>query len=127
MVVVILVSLSSETSMCLQVFQRAVVFLLDRSGSMYGEPMDDALQSLYFGLESLKPEDSFNIIAFDHEIALFSPQVNRATSAAVGQAREWATDKCKARGGTDILSPLQQVCPASFYLSEEQFGHTNIV
>ncbi|KAG0629908.1 hypothetical protein M758_1G138400 [Ceratodon purpureus] len=90
------------------VFKRAVIFLMDRSGSMYGEPMDDALQSLFFGLESLKPEDSFNIIAFDHEIALFSPQMNLATSASIGQAREWAMEKCKARGGTDILSPLQQ-------------------
>lgn len=77
---------------------------------MYGEPMDDALQALYFGLESLKPEDSFNIIAFDHELAFFSPQMVRSTSASIGQAREWATEKCKARGGTDILSPLQQVC-----------------
>ena len=77
---------------------------------MYGEPMDDALQSLLFGLESLKTEDSFNIIAFDHELALFSPQMNRATSNSIGQAREWAAERCRARGGTDILSPLQQVC-----------------
>lgn len=76
---------------------------------MYGEPMDDALQALYFGLESLNPEDSFNIIAFDHELALFSPQMVRSTHQAIGQAREWATHKCTARGGTDILSPLQQV------------------
>jgi len=79
---------------------------------MYGEPMDHALQALLFGLESLKPEDSFNIIAFDHELVFFSPQMMRSTSASVGQAREWATEKCKARGGTDILSPLQQVCPS---------------
>jgi hypothetical protein len=75
---------------------------------MYGEPMEDALQALYFGLESLKPEDSFNIIAFDHELAFFAPQMVRSTHESIGQAREWATEKCTARGGTDILSPLQQ-------------------
>lgn len=78
---------------------------------MYGDPLNDALQALYSGLESLKPEDSFNIIAFDHETALFSSQMERANSASILRAREWATEKCKARGGTDILSPLQQVRP----------------
>lgn len=79
---------------------------------MYGEPMDHALQALLFGLESLKPEDSFNIIAFDHELTFFSPQMVRSTSASIGQAREWAMMTCKARGGTDILSPLEQVWPS---------------
>ncbi|XP_024378444.1 uncharacterized protein [Physcomitrium patens] len=101
-------SISPPDPSKITVFQRAVVFLLDRSGSMYGDPLNDALQALYSGLESLKPEDSFNIIAFDHETALFSSQMERANSASILRAREWATEKCKARGGTDILSPLQQ-------------------
>lgn len=92
-----------------QVFQRAVVFLLDRSGSMYGKPIEDARQALFFALDSLKPEDSFNIVAFDHELTLFSSQMERATPNAIGWAREWAMTNCTARGGTDILGPLQQV------------------
>lgn len=92
----------------IKVFQRAVVFLLDRSGSMYGKPIEDARQALFFALDSLKPEDSFNIVAFDHELTLFSSQMERATPNAIGWAREWAMTNCTARGGTDILGPLQQ-------------------
>lgn len=76
---------------------------------MSGEPLEDARQALFFGLDSLNPEDSFNIIAFDHELAIFSSRMDHATSTALGCAREWATTKCTARGGTDILKPLQQV------------------
>ncbi|XP_073388005.1 uncharacterized protein [Physcomitrium patens] len=92
----------------IKVFQRAVVFLLDRSGSMKGKPIEAARQALYFGLESLKPEDSFNIIAFDHDLTLFSPQMERSTTTSIARACEWSMTNCTARGGTDILSPLQQ-------------------
>lgn len=76
---------------------------------MSGDPLEDARQALLFGLDSLNPEDSFNIIAFDHELTIFSSKMEHATSTALGRAREWAMTKCTARGGTDILEPLQQV------------------
>jgi len=88
-------------------FKRAVVFLLDRSGSMYGKPMEDACQALLFGLSSLQPEDSFNIIVFDHAQLTFSSQLVHATAPILGHAQEWVTTNCEARGGTDILAPLQ--------------------
>jgi hypothetical protein len=32
-----------------------------------------------------------------------------ATAPILGRAREWVTTNCEARGGTDILAPLQAV------------------
>ena len=51
----------------MQIFLRSVVFVLDRSGSMTGDPMQYAKQAIFAGLETLQAYDDFTIIAFDHE------------------------------------------------------------
>lgn len=50
-----------------RIFSRSVVFVIDRSGSMTGDPMDYAKKALQGGVHSLQPYDDFTIIAFDHE------------------------------------------------------------
>ena len=52
-------------------FPRDVIFLLDRSGSMGGGPMDAARAALIAGLKDLTPNDRFNICAFDN-LQIFS-------------------------------------------------------
>ncbi|KAL2630894.1 hypothetical protein R1flu_015580 [Riccia fluitans] len=101
-------SVSPPDPKSVQGFQRAVIFLLDRSGSMTGNPMNDARDALRFGLDHLQPEDLFNIIAFDHEQICFSPQLLSASKEVTKQAQDWIHFSVEARGGTDILTPLQQ-------------------
>ncbi|KAL3688709.1 hypothetical protein R1sor_015018 [Riccia sorocarpa] len=101
-------SVSPPDPKTVQGFQRAVIFLLDRSGSMSGKPMNDAKDALRFGLNHLQPVDLFNIIAFDHEQICFSPQLLSASQEVTKQAQEWIYSSVDARGGTDILTPLQQ-------------------
>ena len=43
------------------------MFLLDRSGSMTGKPLQYARQALDRALTDLGPSDKLNIIAYDHE------------------------------------------------------------
>ncbi len=43
------------------------MFLLDRSGSMTGKPLQYARQALDRALTDLGPGDQLNIIAYDHE------------------------------------------------------------
>ena len=50
-----------------QSFSRSIVFLLDRSGSMTGKPLQYARQALDRALTDLGPNDQLNIIAYDHE------------------------------------------------------------
>lgn len=76
---------------------------------MTGKPITDARQALLLGLTVLQSEDTFNIIAFDHESLLFSPTLISANDEATGRAKEWVSSSCDARGGTDILTPLRQV------------------
>lgn len=76
---------------------------------MDGQPMLDAQQAIIQGLQLLRPEDRFTIIGFDHEQVAFSPNLQSATIEAVMAASAWVTEVCKARGLTDILTPLNGV------------------
>jgi hypothetical protein len=41
--------------------------MFDRSGSMTGDPINYAKAALLSGLNMLGPQDSFTVVAFDHE------------------------------------------------------------
>ena len=48
-------------------YGKAVVFLIDRSGSMHGEPMTQAKNALLLAVQMLTSNDFFNIVQYDHE------------------------------------------------------------
>ena len=60
-------ALEATVSLPAQSFSRSIVFLLDRSGSMTGKPLQYARQALDRALTGLGPSDQLNIIAYDHE------------------------------------------------------------
>ncbi len=82
-----------------------VAFVLDRSGSMSGVPMQQALRSVEACLGALSEADRFGIVAFDNEVTLFGSELVQGTS----ESREAATRflaTIDARGGTELLSGL---------------------
>lgn len=88
-------------------FPRDVIFLLDRSGSMGGGPMDAARAALIAGLKDLTPNDRFNICAFDNLQIFFDQEgLTNATNEAKDAALRWVNVNCQARGTTDIMTPL---------------------
>jgi len=90
-----------------QPYNRSVVFILDRSGSMDGEPMNFAKAAVSWGLTTLTPQDEFAVVAFDHEQMWFSPSLMAATPDNTGAATSWIASAVEARGLTDIMAPLQ--------------------
>ncbi|XP_062154561.1 uncharacterized protein LOC133862725 isoform X2 [Alnus glutinosa] len=91
-----------------KVFRKEVVFLIDISGSMRGDPLENAKIALVVSLSKLNPEDTFNIIAFNGEVLLFSPSMKLATKEAISDATEWVGANFIANGSTNILLPLNQ-------------------
>jgi hypothetical protein len=63
-----------------------MVFLLDRSGSMAGEPLNAAKRALEMGLSLLQPQDCFAVVAFDHEQIWWKPS---EWQGALGSIRGW--------------------------------------
>jgi Ca-activated chloride channel homolog len=67
---------------------KTVIFVVDRSGSMSGEKMDQAKEALKFVLNNLKQGDMFNIVAYDSEVEAFRPELQKfdddSRNAAIG-------------------------------------------
>jgi Ca-activated chloride channel family protein len=58
---------------------KTVVFVVDRSGSMSGEKMEQAREALKFVLNNLHEGDMFNIVAYDSEVETFRPELEKFT------------------------------------------------
>ena len=67
---------------------KTVVFVVDRSGSMSGEKIEQAKGAAKFVLNNLREGDLFNIVAYDSEIETFRPELEKfndeTRAAAVG-------------------------------------------
>jgi Ca-activated chloride channel family protein len=57
--------------------KKTVVFVVDRSGSMSGEKIDQAKGAAKFVLNNLREGDLFNIIAFDSEVESWKPELQK--------------------------------------------------
>lgn len=88
-------------------FARSVIFVVDRSGSMTGVPLEYARQALMTGLGLLTEEDQFTVVAFDHEQLWWSKEMQQATEKNVVACEQWLSNNVTARGLTDILAPLK--------------------
>lgn len=88
-----------------EVLGRDVVFVIDVSGSMHGEPLEQTKAALVHVLRRLGDDDRFNVIAFDDVVTPFFPAMQKATPAAVGEAVRGA-QALTDRGGTNIKGAL---------------------
>ncbi len=80
-----------------------VVLVLDTSGSMAGEKMDQAKAAVRYVLDNLGERDRFNIVSFSTATRLFADQPVSLTQRAKG--RDFI-QKLQAAGSTDINRAL---------------------
>ncbi len=85
---------------------RETIFIIDVSGSMSGEKLEQARQALLFGLSKLQPTDWFNVVRFSTTAASVFPASVPASADAVEKARRWVT-ALNIDGGTQMLPGLQ--------------------
>ncbi|MFV0623190.1 marine proteobacterial sortase target protein [Sphingomonas sp. ac-8] len=88
------------------VVPREMVFVIDNSGSMGGESMAAAKNSLLYALGTLRPQDRFNVIRFDDTMTQLFERSVPATADQVALARRF-TQGLEANGGTEMLPALQ--------------------
>lgn len=80
-----------------------VVVVLDTSGSMEGEKIEQAKEALIYVLEHLNPEDRFNVVEFSTGVRVYANELQPASAAP--EAVTWARG-LTATGGTDINRAL---------------------
>ena len=88
-----------------QPLARDVTFIVDHSGSMEGQSMDQAKQALIKAIDGLADQDRFNIIGFNHEANSLFNQTLAVTGSTQHMARNYVR-KMAADGGTEMQPAL---------------------
>ncbi len=84
---------------------KTVLFVVDKSGSMSGEKIEQAKGALKFVLNNLRPGDLFNIIAYDSTVQSFKPELENYNKES-RQAALGYIEGLYAGGGTNIHGAL---------------------
>ena len=85
---------------------KEMVFLVDRSGSMWGEPLDTAKAVITEALRKMGPEDTFQLIAFDSSTESMSPQSLPRSPENIAAAERWLGN-LRGGGGTEMLAGIR--------------------
>lgn len=81
------------------------VFVIDVSGSMAGPSIEQAREALLAALDRLRPDDRFDLIAFDDDRRSFAGELVDASEDRVDAARRWVRG-LQAEGGTMVAPAL---------------------
>ncbi|ATG78422.1 marine proteobacterial sortase target protein [Pseudoalteromonas sp. 1_2015MBL_MicDiv] len=91
---------------------REMVFVVDTSGSMHGQSMEQAKKALFYALSLLDSDDSFNIIGFDNLVTPMSDKPLIASDFNLRRAERFIYS-LEADGGTEIQGALNAVLDGS--------------
>ena len=84
---------------------REVIFVIDTSGSMGGESINQARAALLNGLATLTPRDKFNVIQFNSYFEMLFTETVVASAKEIAHARTYVLG-LQANGGTEMLPAL---------------------
>ncbi|PHS10439.1 MAG: hypothetical protein COA78_11275 [Blastopirellula sp.] len=85
--------------------KKTVVFVVDRSGSMSGEKIEQAKEAAKFVLNNLREGDTFNVIAYDSDVESFAPELQKVDEKSRRKALNFV-DGLYAGGSTNIDGAL---------------------
>ncbi len=85
---------------------REVVFLVDKSGSMMGRPIETVKALVARALHALGPDDTFQLIAFDGATESQTPAAQPNDPAAIARAEAWLS-RLRGGGGTEMLAGIR--------------------
>ncbi len=94
------------------VVPRDLSLVVDVSGSMSGQKLEQAKAALRQALGTLRAEDRFRLIAFSSGVRSFRDGFTPATAANLSEAREFV-EALAADGGTNISGALDAVLGSS--------------
>jgi Ca-activated chloride channel family protein len=86
---------------------RDLAVVVDVSGSMSGEKIEQARQALHQLLGTLSARDRFRLVSFGNRVEAHRPAWTEATRANLDDGRAWV-DRLAATGGTNIAGALDE-------------------
>lgn len=89
-----------------EVTPKEIVFVIDTSGSMQGFPLEKAKESMKLALDSLYPQDTFNLITFAGDTHILFPEPVRATAENLRRAQQFLASR-SGGGGTEMMKAIR--------------------
>ena len=89
------------------VLARELILIIDTSGSMQGQSIEQAKKSVSLALRKLTPEDTFNVIEFNSAHSALFEEPRQATADNIQQALHMV-GMLGAGGGTNMLPALAE-------------------
>jgi Ca-activated chloride channel family protein len=89
-----------------QIVPRELIFVVDNSCSMSGQPMDMAKDAMRTALQGMLPGDSFQVIRFSEEASALSSRPLLATPENIQKGMAYV-DGMQGMGGTHMLAGIE--------------------
>ena len=106
--------------------RREVTLVLDRSGSMNGEKLDQVREAALQILAGLEDGEAFNVIIYNEAVEMLSPRPVIKSRETIAAARRYL-EGLRARGGTNIhdallealrQEPVEKMLPLVLFLTD---------
>lgn len=88
---------------------KEMVFVIDRSGSQMGAPLDKAKETMRWALDHMNPNDTFQVVDFGSTSNVLFDAPQPASPEMRRRARQYI-DALEANGGTMMADAIERVC-----------------
>lgn len=85
---------------------RELILIIDTSGSMSGNSIEQAKEALNQALSTLRPQDYFNVVAFSSGYRKLFSHSQQSDHNSVAEARRFVSNLV-ANGGTEMVAPIE--------------------
>jgi len=92
-----------------EVAPREIVFVVDRSGSQRGAPLEQARAAILYAIDRLNPRDTFQVVSFGNQVEKLFERPHGASVSAKREARTYL-ESLEANGGTMMAEAVREVC-----------------
>ncbi|MDK2972719.1 MAG: Ca-activated chloride channel [Candidatus Sumerlaeota bacterium] len=93
------------------ILPRELIFVIDASGSMDGAPLDKAKETMRLCIDTMGPDDTFNLLAFAGSTVRCFPD-SVPNNGANRAAAHGYLDALRGEGGTEMKEAVQQALSA---------------
>ncbi len=87
---------------------KELIFVIDRSGSQMGAPLDKAKETMRWIIDHLNPRDTFQVVDFGSDANVLFAKPERVTASTRKRARDHI-DALEPNGGTMMAEAVQRV------------------
>ena len=88
---------------------KEMIFVIDRSGSQMGAPLQKAKETMHWILDHMHPRDTFQVVSFSNSTQTLFDRPRLASPEMIRQARAHI-DGLEANGGTMMADAVARVC-----------------